>query len=152
MKVEVVQIERELDEHGKLYVHEIDSSVKNLKQYMEDERYRLVAIAGEKNGAVYQIASDQIRFIETSGEDTLVIHLEKECYISRARLYELECVLPGNFTRISRSVIVNLERIAAYKPLLNGLMEAMCDNGEKVYISRRYLTDLKERLREEMKR
>ena len=152
MKVEVIQIDKELDEHGMLYVHEENRSVRNLKQYIEEDRYRMVAIEGEKNGATYQIGSDQIRFIETTGEDTLMIHVESESYTTKARLYELECILPGNFTRISRSVIVNLEWIRSYKPLLNGLMEAICDNGEKVDISRRYLTGLKDRLREEMRR
>lgn len=153
MKVDVVRIEEEREESGTLFVHRVDRSVENLVRYMEEERFRKVLICGEKDGEHFQIDSDIICFIETSGdEEILKIHGIKDEYQVRARLYEMERLLPAVFVRVSRSAIVNLDHVVSYKPLLNGLMEARCSNEKSVYISRRYLRELRERLREEMER
>lgn len=48
--------------------------------------------------------------------------------------------------RISRSVILNLDRVKRYRPLINGLMEVKLENGELVYISRKYLREVRDRI------
>lgn len=50
------------------------------------------------------------------------------------------------FLRISRSVILNLDRVKRYRPLINGLMEVKLENGELVYISRKYLREVRDRI------
>lgn len=52
--------------------------------------------------------------------------------------------------RISRSVILNLDRVKRYRPLINGLMEVKLENGELVYISRKYLREVRDRILDSM--
>lgn len=59
-------------------------------------------------------------------------------------------MLPSSFLRISRSVILNLDRVKRYRPLINGLMEVKLENGELVYISRKYLREVRDRILDSM--
>ena len=63
--------------------------------------------------------------------------------------YEIEH-LPEEkqFLRVSKSVIVNLMKIKAIKPALNGRFIAVLQNGEEVIISRKYVSALKNKLKE----
>ena len=49
--------------------------------------------------------------------------------------------------RISKSVVVNLMKIKALKPAMNGRFSAVLSNGEEVIISRKYVPCLKEKIR-----
>ena len=64
-------------------------------------------------------------------------------------LYELEEGLRGlDFLRVSRSAIVNFRRIRSVRPELGGRMLVTVDGGERLYVSRQYAADLKEKLHE----
>lgn len=67
----------------------------------------------------------------------------------RQNFYELEDMLGLPMFRISKSVIVNLEKVERYVPCANGVMEARLLDGRSVYISRRYLKLVMERVRGE---
>ena len=56
------------------------------------------------------------------------------------RLYELEAILPTeDFIRISKSQIVNVNKINTLKPEINRtILVTMCNN-EQLYISRKYV-------------
>lgn len=66
----------------------------------------------------------------------------------KKRLYELERLLPPGFIRISKSVIMNMDRVTAYRPMVNGLMAASFPNNDIVYISRKYLKDVRSHIME----
>lgn len=58
----------------------------------------------------------------------------------KLRLYELETFLSEkDFIRISKSQIVNINKIKALKPELNRTILATMCNGEQLYISRKYV-------------
>ncbi|MDZ7542802.1 LytTR family transcriptional regulator, partial [Clostridium perfringens] len=90
--------------------------------------------------------SNDIFYVETN-KDTLLIHTNNQTYESKNRLYELEKILPPKFIRISKSTILNLEKVSMYSPLLNGLMEAKLINSETAYISRKYLKEVRNRIK-----
>lgn len=48
------------------------------------------------------------------------------------------------FLRISKAALVNLMKITALKPALNGRFSAVLSNGEEIIISRKYVQDLKD--------
>jgi DNA-binding LytR/AlgR family response regulator len=63
-------------------------------------------------------------------------------------LYEFEELLADrSFARISKSVVVNLMKITSIKPALNGRFLCQLKNNENVIISRKYVAEIKERLR-----
>ena len=57
---------------------------------------------------------------------------------------ELSEILP--FMRISKSMIINLDKIRHISPMFGGRFEALLDNDEKVIISRQYVPILKDKL------
>jgi len=50
----------------------------------------------------------------------------------------------NEFIRVSKSCILNLNKIGSLAPSLGGRFEARLKNGEKVIISRQYVNSLKE--------
>ena len=102
---------------------------------------------GTKEDRQYNIPLPDILYIEAVDEKTF-IYLQNDCYESGRRLYEFEGVLISrNFARISKSVIVNLMKIDSIRPSLNGRFSCVLTNGEQVIISRKYVPDIKERLK-----
>jgi len=75
------------------------------------------------------------------------LYCEKEVYESKQKLYELEELDIDGFVRISKSTIANIHKIKAFIPSLSGNAEAVLTNKERIVISRRYMSSLKESLR-----
>ena len=102
------------------------------------------AYSGE---SLYQIPLSDIYYIEAV-DDRTYLYLENECYESRRRLYEFEEILPErSFVRISKSIIVNMMKIVAIRPALNGRFLCRLKNDENVIISRKYVPEVREKLR-----
>ncbi|MBQ7004502.1 MAG: LytTR family transcriptional regulator DNA-binding domain-containing protein [Oscillospiraceae bacterium] len=60
------------------------------------------------------------------------------------RLYQLESILPEqSFIRISRSQIVNIQKIASLRPELNRTLTATMSSGEHLSVSRKYVPALR---------
>lgn len=86
-------------------------------------------------------------FYFESVDNKVFAYCEKEVYEIRRKLYELEADMAGmDFLRVSKSTIVNVAKIAHLSPAFNGRLEARLKNGEKIIISRQYVSDLKKNL------
>lgn len=58
----------------------------------------------------------------------------------KQRLYELEMILSDrDFIRISKSVIININKIKSLKPEINRTILATMYNGEQLFVSRKYV-------------
>lgn len=92
--------------------------------------------------------TEKILFFETEGTQVLA-HTETELFETHKKLYELEEVLGGSFLRISKSAIVNLNRIYAIQRSLTASSEiAFQGTHKRIYVSRAYYKALKEKLEE----
>lgn len=90
-----------------------------------------------------------VYYIESVDKKTFV-YLEKEVYHIDLRLYQLKEKLQNfGFVRISKSCLLNINVMKNIRPLFNSRMEATLNNGEKVYVSRKYLDEVKKALRNE---
>lgn len=90
-----------------------------------------------------------IYYIESVDKKTFV-YLEKEVYHINLRLYQLKEKLQNfGFVQVSKSCLLNINVMKNIRPLLNSRMEATLNNGEKVYVSRKYLDEVKKALRNE---
>ena len=85
---------------------------------------------------------DEIFMVRIEGGDT-VIYGEKQKYRSRKRLYELAEILGKKFMQISKTTLVNLSCIDSIEPGFSGTMLLKLKNGNKDYVSRKYLPDFK---------
>lgn len=85
---------------------------------------------------------DEIYMVRIEGGDT-VIYGEKQKYRSRKRLYELSDLLGKKFMQISKTTLINLSYIDSIEPGFSGTMLLRLKNGNKDYVSRKYLPDFK---------
>ena len=90
-----------------------------------------------------RIHPDTILYFESVDEKTFV-YVETEVFTCEGKLYEIEERLKdGPFVRISKSCILNIDWLDSVKVLLNGKMEALLKNGEKLIINRHYVPAFK---------
>ena len=92
------------------------------------------------------IPVEKITSIKTSGGLVFIQVGERE-YQSDTTLNQFEQRLdPGNFMRIHRTAIVNLEQISRIMPWGQGRLSVVMDNNETFQISRDRMKDFKERV------
>ena len=104
-------------------------------------------ITCKKDDKTYQIRLEDIFYIETVDEH-LFIYCEDEVYENRMRLYEAEELCRDTmFFKASKSMLINIKKIENMKPSLSGRFEITMINGEKLLVSRRYVADLKNKMR-----
>ncbi len=93
----------------------------------------------------------EILFFETSGRE-IMLHTNKEVFIIKKKLYELESILPDSFTRISKSSIVNIMLIYSMGKRVgsNGVIHFR-NTHKQVYVSRNYYREVKQKLERKRK-
>jgi len=101
------------------------------------------AVIARKDGRTYRIPPADVFYFEAVDDRTCVC-LTREIYETGMRLYEIESLFRGStFVRVNRTTIVDAAKIVNFKPALNGRMEAVLANGEKIEVSRSYVSALK---------
>jgi two-component system, LytTR family, response regulator len=100
---------------------------------------RLVVKAG---GRILFLKIEDIDWLEAHG-DYVKIHCNQKAYLLRKTLNDLAARL-GNegFTRISRSVIVNLDRVSELTPLQRGEYQVELHGGTLLKLTRSYRSQL----------
>lgn len=89
-------------------------------------------------GRVLLIKIDEIDWIEAA-DNYINLHVGKETHMMRETMNSVEGRLPPEkFMRISRSTIVNLERIQELQPMFHGEYIVLLRNGTKLTLSRGY--------------
>jgi len=72
-------------------------------------------------------------------------HVQKQSHLLRETLNSIEARLPlEKFVRISRSVMVNIERVKELQPLFYGEYTVTLHNGTRLTLSRRYRDKLQQ--------
>lgn len=87
----------------------------------------------------------QIECITVRDGKTIAIDIKGREYRLRARLYEVEKLLPGNFIRINKSTLANETRIERFSAAYSGAVDAVFKCGYKEYVSRRCFAEIKRR-------
>jgi DNA-binding LytR/AlgR family response regulator len=91
-----------------------------------------------------------IYYIE-SEDKIAVIYCENEYYRTKYQLYQINEKLTGlNFVQISKYCLININKLDKIIPLSNRRMEAILKNGKRVFITRKYLYDIKKVLQENL--
>lgn len=122
---------------------QIDEDVDRLVKFIETPHHKVL---GEIDKEWFIIEPEKIYYIEAV-DNKIFIYGTDQVYESRKRLYEFEALLEKKqFFRASKSMILNIGKISSVKPLFDGRFEATLKNKEKVYISRKYVAELKIKL------
>lgn len=119
---------------------QVNDEVTRLKEHIEMFDKKLQASKG--NEICFVNLSDVFYF--ESVDNRTFLYTEFDVMEVKQRLYELELILSSkDFLRISKSQIVNINKISSLKPELNRTILATMCNGERLYISRKYVRTIR---------
>ena len=96
----------------------------------------LERLAIKSSGRVVVLKVEDIDWVE-SADNYVVLHIGHESHMHRETMNAMEGQLPpAKFMRISRSTIVNVDRIKELQPLFHGEYAVILRNGAKLTLSR----------------
>ena len=147
MEIRVFKIARNEPEEMEIRCHEVTEQVKEIVTFVKSRQGQLTGVI---EGKQYEIPVTDVYYVEAV-DNTVFIYGQKKVYEARQKLYELEGILREKyFLRVSKSLILNLMKVKAIKPALNGRYFAILQSGGEVIISRKYVPDLKRALKGEL--
>jgi DNA-binding LytR/AlgR family response regulator len=95
------------------------------------------------------INASDVYYIESVDKKTIVF-CEKENYQVKDRLYQIyEKLAHAGFVQINKYCILNINKLEKIKTLVNSHLEAVLSNGKQLYVTRKYLADIKHALQED---
>lgn len=119
-----------------------------------DEIRRMIDIFGNSETPITALQNEEdivvlqpkdIYMVRVENGDT-VIYGAKQKYRSRKRLYELADQLGKQFMQISKTTLINLSYMDSIEPGFSGTLLLKLKNGDKDYVSRKYLPEFKKYL------
>lgn len=119
-----------------------------------DDIQRIIDVLGTSEAPVTALKNEEdiivlqpkdIYMVRVEDGDT-VIYGAGERYRSRKRLYELASQLGKQFMQISKTTLINLSYMDSIEPGFSGTLLLKLKNGNKDYVSRKYLPEFKKYL------
>ena len=119
-----------------------------------DEIQRIVDVLGTTETPITALQNEEdiivlqpkdIYMVRVEDGDT-IIYGAKQRYRSRKRLYELAEQLGKQFMQISKTTLINLSYMDSIEPGFSGTLLLKLKNGNKDYVSRKYLPEFKKYL------
>ena len=145
MELKVKKVPIEQPEILEIRCHKVTDEVQEIITFVKSRQGQLSA---RKDGRDIEIPVIDVFYAE-SVDNRVFIYTAKDSFEIRGKLYELEDMLGSDFLRISKSAIVNLNRIYAIRRNLAASSEISFRGTHKqIYVSRAYIKVLKERLEE----
>ena len=122
---------------------QVNDKVLRLKSHIELFDQKILAKGQDES---FVIEANDVLYFEAFDDRTFLYTIDNVLEV-KLRLYELESFLSEkDFIRISKSHIVNINKITKLKPELNRtLLLTLCD-GEQLSVSRNYVKQFKELL------
>ena len=171
MKVTIAIVPPEEEQHAQLSVHNIDDNLKRIIAQLQSvdsknakasstdnstvntENNTANAANSNSNSFIYGYINDSIIVMHEPDvimicveNSRVIIHSDKGECVSYKRLMDFDNPQFASFVRISKSAIVNLNRIIRVDPGFGGSMSVKMDDGSVEWISRRCLSSFKKRL------
>ncbi|MFU0573311.1 LytTR family DNA-binding domain-containing protein [Gardnerella greenwoodii] len=171
MKVTIAIVPPEEEQHAQLSVHNIDDNLKRIIANLQSVDSKNAessnaenntanaanntanAANSNNNSFIYGYINDSIIVMHEPDvimicveNSRVIIHSDKGECVSYKRLMDFDNPQFASFVRISKSAIVNLNRIVRVDPGFGGSMSVKMDDGSVEWISRRCLAGFKKRL------
>lgn len=143
MKIEIYVDEKAEDLKVSVTCKQLTPDVEKVIAALRMMNHQMTA---RKNGEIYLLDIAQIIYME-SVDRKCFIYTSDEIYESELRLYELEQQLEEyGFFRVSKSVLIQLQKIQSLKADIDRRIRVTMSNGEQIIASRQYAEKLKKRL------
>lgn len=129
-----------------LNYREVNEEVERILAFMEQGSRRIL---GWRENEQVVIAPGDLLYVE-SVEGKTFAYTAQEVYRMNYTLQQLEVLLQKEyFFRCSKSMIMNINKVAALRSLSSNRIDATMENGEHIIISRTYASDFRKKLRGE---
>ena len=148
MKIRIELDENLIEDEVLIRCRSLDENVRKIQEAVSQVLTGKQQLICYKEDTEYYLSLDEILFFETETKEVWV-HTTDKMYQTRYKLYELEELLPGHFMRVSKSTILNTNRIYSITRNLtaSSVVEFMGSH-KQVYVSRYYYKPLKCKLEE----
>ncbi|MDT8860139.1 LytTR family transcriptional regulator DNA-binding domain-containing protein [Alkalihalobacillus sp. MEB130] len=125
---------------AKEWTKELEEIVRKLQG--ESSR-RIIGIDEEQS---ILLSPEEIEFVYAKDRKVFAI-INKQAIELSMRLYEIEELLKNHgFTRFSKSVVGNINKIVRFELSFNGNLCVYFQSGNKEYVSRKYVQEIKKKL------
>lgn len=143
MKVRVEQIAAGEDE-VLIRCKQVTPQVEALLRFLDAAGQKLVGMC---DGVQLVVEPQEILYIE-SVEGRTFLYTDRHVVRVEYTLAQLDEMLRDiNFFRCSKSMILNIDKVAALKSLASNRIDATMQGGEHILISRTYASDFRKRLK-----
>jgi len=123
----------------------MDKTVSRIVSLVKSAGSQLECYSGN---TVKMVSISDIYYVESIDKKTIVF-CDNESFNVKSRLYQIyEKLKSHGFVQISKYCIVNINKLEKITPLANSHLEAVLSNGKCLYVTRKYLTDIKRLLKE----
>lgn len=148
MKIQIEIDENIIEDEILIRCHSISDTISKIQKAINDISSSAQKFVFYKGNTEYYLPLDEILFFETeSGQ--INAHTKTDIYQTKYKLYELEDILPGFFTRISKSAILNINHVYSInRNLTSSSIVEFADTHKQVFVSRYYYKPLISKLEE----
>jgi len=142
-------LRRALDHIKRDQAGELNERLSALLNDLKPAGRTLDRLAVKSGGRVVFVRVDDIDWVEAA-DNYVELHVGSESHLHRETMADLEQMLPPTkFMRISRSTIVNVDRIKELQPLFHGEYAVILRSGTRLTLSRSYREKLNQLLGKE---
>lgn len=135
-------LRRAIDQIKRKESDELSQRLSSLIAELKLEAKPLDRLAIKVDGRVLLVRLEEIDWIEAA-DNYVSLHVGNESHLHRETMSALEVKLgPSQFIRISRSIIVNVEKIKELQPMFHGDYVVILSNGTRLNLSRNYRENL----------
>lgn len=143
MKLQIEQIPTLEETEILIKCKEVDSKINKIANYI---RTSYITLIGKIDGEQFVINLDDIFYFEAV-ENKVFAYVEKEVYEVNYKIQELVDMLKRtSFIQTARTIILNINKIEKVSTLVNGRINAVLVNGEKMIITRVFSHSFKNKL------
>ncbi|HDR8156264.1 LytTR family transcriptional regulator [Bacillus cereus] len=147
MKVNINIIEKLKEESCTFYVHKVTSFILDMVSTLENSSDDYLIVNSIQKNEQEKISCSTIYYLEYL-ERKVFIYTKENIFEIKSPLYKLQYTLPDNFIRISKATIVNIHFLNKFSAKTSGNLEALLSNGENLIVSRKYVSSLKNKLKQ----
>jgi two-component system LytT family response regulator len=125
---------------------DLNQRISELLADLKEPAKTMDRLAVKTGGKVILLRTEDIDWVEAA-DNYVNLHIGNESHLHRETMSALESRLPADkFMRISRSTIVNVEKIKELQPLFHGEYSVILRNGARLTLSRSYRDRLQQLL------
>ena len=146
MKIKIELDNNLIEDEVIIRCSKIDINIQKMQTAISDVTAQDKQMLFLKDGKEYYFPLDVILFFETNNNQ-IDAHIENDAFSVKYKLYELEEILPSNFVRVSKSTILNANKVYSIdKNIVSSSIVQFHKTHKQVYVSRYYYKQLKEYL------